>query len=99
MSIVDTTPPKLTPDPADAPESKNQFVVALSIVTGLVVLGLGMIIAALCNPTVGTAIGIGTALGTILGILGNALNTPSGIGKVLNAAKQIPQAKVPPLGE
>lgn len=91
--MTDPIPPKpaLTPDPASTPESSNQLVVALAIVGALTALGLGMIGAALVNATVGAALGIGTALGTILGILGNALNAPSGIGKVLTAAKQVQQ--------
>lgn len=89
--MADNMSPKLAPDPADSPESNTQFVVALAIIAGLVILGLGMIGAALVNATVGAALGIGTALGTILGILGNALNAPTGVSKLLNAAKQQPQ--------
>jgi len=92
MSITETPTAKpLSPDPASPPESGNQLVVALAIVAGVVTLGLAMIGAALVNPAVGEAIGLGTALGTIIGGLVNALNPPTGIGKVLSAAKQVPQ--------
>lgn len=91
QSMTDQTMPPLSPDPATTPESSNQLIVALAIVAGLVLLGVAMIGAALINSTVGAALGIGTAVGTIIGGLLNALNAPSGIGKVLNAAKQVPQ--------
>lgn len=74
------------------PESRNQLIVALAIVIGLVVLGAAMIFATLVNPTVGAALGIGTAVGTIIGALATALNAPTGIGKVLSAALQPKEA-------
>lgn len=94
--MADNMSPKLAPDPADSPESNNQLLVALAIIAGVVLLGLAMIGAALLNTKVGAALGIGTAVGTIIGGLINALNAPSGIGKVLNAAKQAPQKPIDP---
>lgn len=87
------TPPDTVPaDPASTPESSNQLIVALAIVAALVVLGAGAVIAGIVSGQ-WTALGVGTILGTIIGILGNALNAPSGIGKVLTAAKQVPQVQ------
>lgn len=85
--MTDNMSPKPVVDPASAPESSNQFWVAVVIVAGLVTLGLGLISAALLNPSSDTALGIGTAVGTIIGALATALNAPSGISKVLSAAK------------
>lgn len=92
--MTDPIPPKpaLMPDPASTPESINQLIVALAIVGGLVIIGIGMILAAsFLNEKIVAALGVGTALGTIIGALANALNAPSGIGKVLTAAKQVQQ--------
>lgn len=70
------------------PESRNQLIVALAIVVGLVVMGVAMIGATIVKPEIGAALGIGTAVGTIIGALATALNAPTGIGKVLSAALQ-----------
>lgn len=80
---------KLSPDPADSPESNSQYKTALAIVGGLVVLGIGFIIAGIVSGQWAIMAG---PIGTVIGILGTALNTPTGIGKVLNAAKQVPQS-------
>ena len=80
-----------------APESRSQLIVAMAIVGGLVAIGVAMVIAVVLNPAIGVALGVGTAIGTIVGILGTALNAPSGIGKVISAAKAPPANPTQPL--
>lgn len=85
--------PKLQPDPADSPESSSQLIVALAIVGGLVAISIGLIIAGLASHQWAIVSGL---IGTSIGALATALNAPSGIGKVLNAAKQQPQTPLDP---
>lgn len=82
-----------SPDPADAPESSNQLIVASGIVVALTVLGLGLLVAGYVSRQWAIVIG---PFGVVLGNLGTALNAPSGIGKVLTAAKQVPQPEKEP---
>jgi hypothetical protein len=81
------------PDPAAAPESTNQLVVALAIVMALTVLGIGLLVAGYVSKQWAIIIG---PIGVVLGSLASALNAPSGIGKVLTAAKQVPQNPLDP---
>jgi hypothetical protein len=78
----------LKPDPADSPESTAQLVVALAIVAAMSVLGLGLIAAGFYAKA---WVYVGPSIGMILGALATALNAPTGIGKILNASKQVPQ--------
>lgn len=90
--MADNMSPKLAPDPADSPESKSQLVVAIVIVVALTVIGVCLIGAGLIEHQLALATG---GVFTIIGGLLTALNAPSGIGKVLNAAKQQPQTPPP----
>lgn len=92
--MADPTPaPKLAPDPADSPESQSQLVVALAIVAAMTVLGIGLIIAAVVSKQ--WAI-LPNGVFMILGAFATALNAPTGVGKLLNAAKQQPQKPLDP---
>lgn len=79
----------------DVPESRNQFLVALAIVAALGLLGIGLIIGAIVMKDVQFAVG---GVGTIIGALATALNAPSGIGKVITAAKAPPSPLDPKQG-
>lgn len=82
--MTDTTQ---TPPAAPAPlsgDSASQTTTALRIIYGLVILGLSLVVAAAVTGQWAIVIG---PVGTILGILGTALNAPSGIGNVLAAAR------------
>lgn len=82
-----------------APESQAQFITALAIVSGLVVIGLALIVASVISKDDKYAT---LGVGTIIGALATALNAPTGIGKVLQAAKGAqasPKASPLPDGE
>lgn len=65
-------------------ESGSQAWVALSIVVALLTLGIGCLVVSVIEKSiVGAAL---TVVGTIVGILGNALQAPSGIGSVIAQA-------------
>jgi hypothetical protein len=68
------------------PESRNQFIVALAIVAGLVIVAVAMLVVVKLDPALAGPLGIGTAIGTIIGALANALAAPSGIGRVISSA-------------
>jgi hypothetical protein len=80
------------------PESLPQFIVALAIVVSLLVLGLAlvvMILIALSAPNVDKTFvlifaAVGVPLGTIIGSLSHALNVPTGVSKVIAAARSAP---------
>lgn len=91
--MPDPAPAKpLSPDPADSPESKSQLVVSVVIVAALTVIGLALIAAGLIEHKLELSTG---GVFTIIGGLLTALNAPTGVGKLLNAAKQQPQAPPP----
>lgn len=83
------TSPLLAPDPASPPESTNQLIVALAIVGAMTTLGLALIGAGLWMKVDTFKDGVFM----IIGAFANALNVPTGIGKVLTAAKQVPQTQ------
>jgi len=80
-------------DGSAAPESQAQLVVALAIVIALLLIGVALIIAAVLRKDTSFAMG---GVGTIIGALATALNAPTGIGKVLAAAKASPSAATLP---
>lgn len=77
--------PVAAPDPKPpAAETNGQLIVALLIVVMLGILGTFMVIAGAITHEWPVLTG---GIGTIIGILGTALNTPTGIGNVLRASK------------
>lgn len=76
-----TTPPVAEPPKPPAAEANGQLIVALATVTGLVGLGIGCIVAAIILKSAEAWV----AAGSIIGILGNSLTAPSGIGSVIRA--------------
>jgi hypothetical protein len=83
MTDATTTPE--TPNPAAVPESQTQYKVAMAIVAALTLIAALLIVAGIVSGQ--WAIVAGT-IGTIVGSLATALNAPTGIGKLLTAAKQ-----------
>lgn len=81
---VTVTPPKAKPEPLTSPDSANQLWTALAIVFCVGTLGIALIIAGCLT---GQWAILGVPIGTVLGILGTALNAPTGIGNVLAAAR------------
>jgi len=73
-----------------APESQGQLIVALAIVAAVTVLGLALIVASVLAQDKDYAV---AGVGTIIGGLLSALNAPTGIAKVLQAAKGQPVAQ------
>ena len=83
MSDATQIEPPLTPTPSSK-DSGSQAWVAFTIVIGLIILGVGGIIAAVISEKIAA-----TALlitGTAVGAMANALQAPSGIGTVIAAA-------------
>lgn len=66
-------------------ESTNQLIVAMAIVAVLGLIGLGLIVAGIITKQWSD---FGLGIGSIIGALATALNTPSGISKVIAAAKK-----------
>lgn len=76
--------PAPTP-PIPAADANGQLIVSMAIVTILGALGIGLVISAVITKD-WTQAGVG--LGTIIGVLGNALTAPTGIANVLRATTQ-----------
>ncbi len=75
------------------PESRNQLLVAVTIVAVMCVLGVALIVAPVITKDTAFA---ATGIGAMSGALATALNAPSGIGKVISAAKAPPANPTPP---
>ena len=71
-------------DKPPAAEANGQLIVALAIVVGLVLIAIGIMVDMIITKD--TTMGV--ALGTTVGILGTALNAPTGIGNVIKQAKK-----------
>ena len=75
-----------------APESRNQLITALAIVGAMTLLGAGLLVYGWAAHDSTAATG---GVFTIIGALATALNAPSGISKVLAAAKADPNPTQP----
>lgn len=88
MTGISTSTPKPQKD------SGSQAWVAFTIIISLTVLGGGCLVVSVVEKSViGAAF---TIVGTIVGVLGNALQAPSGIGSVISSAlSKKPVTEVP----
>ena len=75
-------------------KSDSQIVAALAVITVLGLIGIGLIVAGILTKQWGEVSG---GIGTIIGSLATALNTPTGVANALkasNAPKDAPAAAV-----
>ena len=75
-----------------SPESPSQLVAALAIITGVVIIAIASLIIGYLANQLPASLAI---VATIVGGLLTALQAPSGIGKVISAAKQASSPKDP----
>ena len=80
--------PTLTAPKPPMEASSTQFVVALAIVISLSAIAIGLIVAGMVT---GKWDVLATAIGAVVGILGTALNAPTGIASVIKSTKNIPE--------